>query len=86
MLLHPPYSCPAPRHHVPLLKTFHWVYAGVFNVMELPVTQVPLGLSEAGLPLGVQVVGAAGADHVTIAVALELERLVGGWVPPWRAR
>jgi fatty acid amide hydrolase 2 len=34
------------------------------------------------LPLGVQVAAAAGRDHVSIAVALELERVFGGWVPP----
>ena len=69
---------------MPLLKTSHWVYAGILNVMKLPVTQVPLGLGRRGLPLGVQVVGAPGCDHVTIAVAEELERLCGGWVPPWQ--
>jgi fatty acid amide hydrolase 2 len=51
-------------------------------VLGMPATQVPLGLSREGLPLGVQVAGRAGADHVTIAVAQELERAFGGWVPP----
>ena len=46
----------------------------------MPATQVPLELGAAGLPLGVQVVGARGRDVVTIAVALE--RALGGWVPP----
>jgi fatty acid amide hydrolase 2 len=46
------------------------------------VTEVPLGLSDGGLPVGVQVAAAPGADHVTIAVAQELERVFGGWVPP----
>ena len=41
-----------------------------------------MGLSREGLPLGVQVVGAPGCDHVTIAVAQQLERAWGGWVPP----
>jgi len=46
------------------------------------VTQVPLGLNREGLPLGVQVAGPHGRDHLTIAVALELEKEFGGWVPP----
>lgn len=54
----------------------------MFNLFGLPVTQVPMGLTDNGLPLGVQVVAAAGHDHVSIAVALELERAVGGWVDP----
>jgi len=63
-----------------------WGYTAILNVMELPVTQVPLGLNAAGLPLGVQVAGVPGNDHVTIAVALELERAFGGWVPPHLAQ
>jgi len=54
----------------------------IFNVLELPVTQVPLGLGARGLPLGVQVVGVHGEDHVTIAVAQALEEMFGGWTPP----
>jgi fatty acid amide hydrolase 2 len=46
------------------------------------VTEVPLGLGSKGLPLGVQVVARADGDHVAIAVALELERALGGWVRP----
>ena len=44
----------------------------------LPVTQVPLGLSREGLPVGLQVVGAPYQDHLTIAVAAQLERGLGG--------
>ncbi len=54
-----------------------------FNLLGLPVTEVPLGLGRAGLPLGVQVAAGHGRDHVSVAVALELERAFGGWVPPW---
>ena len=50
------------------------------------MTQVPLGLTDDLLPIGVQVVAAPGNDHVTIAVARELERAFGGWVDPSRAR
>lgn len=82
VILYPSYPKPAPLHYVPLALTFHWVYTAIFNVMELPVTQVPLGLNEAGVPLGVQVVARHGSDHVTMAVGLELERAFGGWVPP----
>jgi fatty acid amide hydrolase 2 len=54
----------------------------VFNLLGLPATAVPLGLNGQGLPLGVQVVGPRDRDHIPIAVALELERVFGGWVPP----
>jgi fatty acid amide hydrolase 2 len=82
VLLFPPYTRTAPRHNAPLLRPIQWMYTAVFNALELPVTQVPLGLDAAGLPLGVQVVGAAGADATTIAVACALEQDFGGWIPP----
>jgi len=81
VLLYPTYPAPAPRHYLPVLS-FGWTYCAIFNVLEFAVTQVPLGLNAAGVPLGVQVASIPGNDHVTIAVALELERRFGGWVPP----
>jgi fatty acid amide hydrolase 2 len=82
VLLYPPYPTPAPLHVHPFLPPFNWTYCAIFNVLELPVTQVPLGLDARGLPLGVQVAAAHGNDHLTIAVALALEKDLGGWVPP----
>ncbi len=84
VMLYPPYSRTAPRHYGPLVRPFDWVYTAVLNVAEVPVTQVPLGLDRRGLPLGVQVAGVHGEDHVTIAVARALEDAFGGWVPPDR--
>jgi fatty acid amide hydrolase 2 len=82
VLLHPPFPRLAPRHRTTLGQPWLAANTLVFNVLGLPVTQVPLGLNRAGLPLGVQVAAAPGSDHVTIAVALELERAFGGWVDP----
>ncbi len=82
IMLYPPYSRPAPRHRGPLYTPFDFVYTAILNMMEMPVTEVPLGLNAEGLPLGVQVASVHGNDHVTIAVALELEKAFGGWVPP----
>lgn len=83
ILLYPSYSRVAPKHLAPmLLYSTHWVYTSILNVMELPVTQVPLGLNAEGLPMGVQVAAVHGNDHLTIAAAMELEKAFGGWVPP----
>jgi fatty acid amide hydrolase 2 len=82
VMLYPSYPLPAPRHYFPLFPPFSWVYTAILNVMELPSTQVPLGLDARGVPLGVQVVAGPGRDHLSIAVALSLERAFGGWVPP----
>ena len=82
VLLFPPYTRPAPRHDVPKRLVIDWLYTAVWNALELPVTQAPLGLSADGLPLGVQIVGGLGQDHVPVAVAAALEQAAGGWVWP----
>lgn len=81
-LLYPPHPWVAPRHGLTLGLPMAVGYTAVFNLAGTPVTEVPAGLDDRGLPLGVQVVGRAGADHVTIAVAGALERALGGWVDP----
>jgi len=85
VLLYPTHPVLAPPHDWPILRPFNFSYTGIFNVTELPATQVPLGLSQnqpRGLPLGLQVVCGHGFDHVTIAVAMELEKGFGGWSFP----
>lgn len=82
ILLYPPHPKLAPHHGQPLFYIFNYTYTAIFNALVVPVTQVPLGLSKEGLPLGVQVVAAPYNDRMTIAVAQELEKAFGGWVPP----
>jgi fatty acid amide hydrolase 2 len=82
VLLHPAHPRVAPRHGTTVGRPWLLTPSAVFNLAGLPVTEVPLGLSAAGLPLGVQVAAGPDRDHVSIAVALELERAFGGWTPP----
>ncbi len=82
VLLHPPFARVAPRHGRTVGRPWLLAPTALFNMIGLPVTQVPLGLNDAGLPLGVQVAAGRDRDHVAIAVALELERAFGGWVAP----
>lgn len=84
VMLYPPHTRVAPKHGTALFWPVQWGYTAAFNVLHVPVTQVPLGLTPEGLPLGVQVAGAPGSDHVTIRVAEHLEDAFGGWVPPTR--
>jgi fatty acid amide hydrolase 2 len=82
IILFPSYPYAAPRHYETLVKAFNFYFTGIFNVMEFPATQVPLGLNRKGLPLGVQVVSNRWNDYLTISVAEHLENVFGGWVPP----
>jgi fatty acid amide hydrolase 2 len=82
VLLHPTHPRVAPRHGQTIGKPWLLTTTAVFNLAGVPVAQIPLGLNGRGLPLGVQAAVAPGRDHVAVAVALELERALGGWVPP----
>ena len=82
VLLHPTFPRTAMRHRVAMLRPYEFAYTAIFNALQLPSTQVPLGLDRRGLPLGTQVVGAEGRDAVTMAVGRALEREFGGWVFP----
>ncbi|HTW11841.1 MAG TPA: amidase family protein, partial [Solirubrobacteraceae bacterium] len=82
VLLHPAHLTPAPRHRRTYGRPWLTTPASIFNIAGVPVTEVPLGLSPQGLPVGVQVAAPHGADHLSIAIALELEAVFGGWVMP----
>ncbi len=55
-------------------------YAGLAAVACLPATAAPTGLTPAGLPVGVRIVGPQFGDCTTIAFARH--RGDGGFVPP----
>ena len=59
-----------------------FVWADPATTCGLPVTAAPIGLSPAGLPIGVQIIGPYLEDRTTIAFAALLEREFGGFVPP----
>ncbi len=82
VLLHPTHPRVAPKHGQTIGKPWLLTTTAVFNLAGVPVAQIPLGLNARGLPLGVQAAAAPGNDHVAVAVAIELERALGGWVPP----
>jgi Asp-tRNA(Asn)/Glu-tRNA(Gln) amidotransferase A subunit family amidase len=52
------------------------------NALGLPAVCVPVMLSEAGLPVGVQLIGRRGHERALLALARELEQALGGWLDP----
>jgi len=84
VFLYPTHPLPAPFHNQPLVLLFNFAYTGIFNVLGLPATAVPMGLAlEEGVPVGLQVIAGRYYDRLTLAVASELEKAFGGWVPPF---
>jgi amidase len=65
------------------LSTFRaFSYSQAFNVFDLPSVSVPAGVSAAGLPIGVQIVGRPFAEDAVLAAAAIVEEALGGWQPP----
>jgi amidase len=58
------------------------LWMSVASLAGLPATSMPVGLSDAGLPIGVQVIGAHLEDRTTIGFAACFEREFGGFVAP----
>uniref|UniRef100_A0A6Q2Z2H4 Amidase domain-containing protein n=1 Tax=Esox lucius TaxID=8010 RepID=A0A6Q2Z2H4_ESOLU len=85
VLFYPSHPHLTPKHHHTLFSPFNFAYTAIINILGLPVTQCPLGLSEEGLPLGVQVVTGKYQDRQSLAVALYLEKTFGGWRDPGAA-
>jgi len=82
VMLHPTHPRVAPKHGKTIGRPWVLTSTAVFNLAGLPVAQIPLGLNARGIPLGVQAAAGPDRDHVAVAVALALERAMGGWVPP----
>ncbi len=57
------------------------VFTAPFNVSGQPAANIPFGLDEQGLPIGVQLVGRSGQDGLLLAVCRQLEQ-----THPWADR
>jgi amidase len=57
-------------------------WSSLAGLGNLPATAVPIGMSKAGLPLGIQIIGPYLEDRTTIQFARLLEKKFGGFAPP----
>ena len=63
-----------------MLNNMTWTRVAI--VSHLPATAAPVGLSGSGLPVGIQIMGAAFEDRTTIDFAKGLSKLMGGFIAP----
>jgi Asp-tRNA(Asn)/Glu-tRNA(Gln) amidotransferase A subunit family amidase len=59
-----------------------WSYTEWFNLLGTPAAVVPVGRSNQGLPIGVQIVARPWEEELVLAVAAELEGQGGAWHGP----
>jgi len=81
VLIYPTHPVPAPYHHQSLFRPYNLSYTAIFNLLGFPSTQVPVGFSKDGLPLGVQLIAGKNMDKNSLGLAKEVEKLMGGWKP-----
>lgn len=55
VLICPTFSTSAFFHYEMLQNVYYSTFMTIFNSLGFPVTQCPMGLSENGLPIGLQV-------------------------------
>lgn len=95
VLLCPQFTVPAIRHDHrpfderqievdgqmrPYFEPLFW--AGIVVAAHLPSTVFPSGVSKAGLPIGLQLVGGPYNDYKTIEVSRLITEAIGGFSPP----
>jgi amidase len=82
ILICPPCSdvAPQPQHS----GFLDYSYSSLFNLLGWPAAVVRVGRTSSGLPKGVQIVGRPWKDHEVFAVALLLEKKLGGWKADFR--
>jgi Asp-tRNA(Asn)/Glu-tRNA(Gln) amidotransferase A subunit family amidase len=59
-----------------------WSYTEWFNLLGNPAAAIPVGRSNEGLPIGVQIVARPWEEELVLAVATELEAQFGAWQAP----
>lgn len=82
VFLYPIQPTVAMFHSEPILHAKNFEYTTFVNLLGLPSTAVPMGLNREGLPIGLQVVAGQNQDRLCLAVAVELEKVFGGWMEP----
>lgn len=82
VFLYPTQPTVALFHNEPIVQLPNFGYTTIANLLGLPSTAVPMGLGSEGLPIGMQVIAGRNQDRLCLAVAMELEKVFGGWVEP----
>jgi amidase len=73
LIICPPCATTAKLHGQCLNQIKDFTYTMSFNNSGSPAVVIPFGISQQGLPIGVQIVANLWKDHVALAAAKALE-------------
>jgi aspartyl-tRNA(Asn)/glutamyl-tRNA(Gln) amidotransferase subunit A len=59
-------------------------FTALANVAGLPAISLPIGRDDAGMPIGLQLVGPIGGEAMILREAKRIDRMIGGYLPPNR--
>jgi amidase len=62
--------------------TANGIYLLPFNVSGHPAVVIPIGQTQAGLPIGIQIVGKRWREMELLSIAQELDKIIGGFRQP----
>ncbi|XP_012170362.1 fatty-acid amide hydrolase 2 isoform X2 [Bombus terrestris] len=82
VLIYPTFVSSAYYANESYMNIPNFMYLTIANVLGIPATHCTMGLDKQGLPVGLQIMANTGNDHLTIAVAKEIDEVFGGWQPP----
>jgi amidase len=57
-------------------------YTHPYSLLGWPSLVVRAGTSDAGLPIGVQIIGRPWHEDTVLAIGVAIETALGGWIPP----
>lgn len=77
VIICPVAATPALPHGATRAHKYDFSYSIIFNVLNWPSTVIRAGTSNEGLPMGIQIVAKPWCDHLTLAVAYYLQKILG---------
>ncbi|GFS45973.1 fatty-acid amide hydrolase 2-B [Nephila pilipes] len=81
IILVPTHPEPTPHYLMTIPMYPNIAYTCIFNILGLPSSQIPAGLKK-NAPIGIQAVSGPFKDHISVAAALELDKVFNGWISP----
>lgn len=76
VLILPTFPSASGLHSEMFFRPADATYMMMVNAFGLPATQVPVGYTRQGLPIGIQVIGGPRMDRLTLDIAQEIENLI----------